>query len=87
MSIDFAVHHEGIPEGSGRWVLHVDAAGDRFLLCDENKQVYWVPIASCTFMMAHTPEQPTIVLAVQPNQQNGLVMPEPNRNMRRNGGF
>ena len=26
---DFAVHHEGLPEGSARWALHVDAVNDR----------------------------------------------------------
>ncbi len=87
MSVDFAVWHEGLPEGSGRWVLHVDGPGDRFLMSNEDKTMYWMPIHECTLVMAHTPEQPTMVVAVQPGPQNGLITPVENRQMRRNGGY
>ncbi len=89
MSVDFAVWHEGLPEGSGRWVLgrRDEAEASWFLLANEDKSFYWKPINECTLVMAHTPEQPTMVVAMQPPQQNGLVMPEPNRQMRRNGGY
>ena len=83
--VDFAVHHEGIPEGSGRWVLAVD--GDRLLLCDDDRRLYWRDVSECTVFGVHTPEQPTLVVPVQMPQQNGLVMPEPNRAMRRNETF
>lgn len=80
---DFAVHHEGVPEGHGRWVLHVD--GDRLLLSNEDKTLYWKELSECTLFAAHTPSQPTLVMGVQPQQQAGLVMAEPNRAMRRAG--
>lgn len=82
---DFAVHHEGMPEDTGRWVLALDAIGDRVLLCEEDKTFYWRDLKDCTLAAVHTPNQPTMVMAVQPPaQQTGLVMPEMNRQMRRN---
>ncbi len=85
---DFAVHHEGIPEGQARWVLHLDAATNRVLLCDEDKRFYWQDIDVCTLGAVHTPSQPTAVVIagqIAPQQQAGLVVAEPNRTMRRNG--
>ena len=82
---DFAVHHEGLPEGTGRWVLHVDAANERLLLSGDAKALYWKDMVDCTLFAVHTPSQPTMVMAVQPQQQAGLVTAQPNRMMRRNG--
>ncbi len=84
---DFAVHHEGLPEDAGRWVFHVDAAGERVLLVDDDLTFYWKRLDDCTMKLAHTPNQPTMVVAVQAPTQNGLITPEPNRAMRRNGGY
>ena len=81
---DFAVHHEGMAEGAGAWVLHVD--GDLLLLASsEGGALYWKDISGCRLVQAHTPSQPTAVVVVQPQQQAGLVVAEPNRAMRRNG--
>lgn len=84
---DFAVHHEGLPENSARWVMHVDAATERVLLCDEDKTFYWKDLSECTLGAVHTPSQPTAVVIVQPQgvPQAGLVVAEPNRAFRRNG--
>mgnify|MGYP001583429325 CR=1 FL=1 len=50
--MEFAVWHEGIADGQGRWVLAVDAAGERFLLSDDERGFYWAPIAECKFAPA-----------------------------------
>ena len=81
---DFAVRHEGMAEGASTWVLHVDR--DRLLLSNAVGELYWKDIADCKLALAHTPSQPTAVVVVQPQQQAGLVMPEPNRMMRRQNG-
>lgn len=83
---DFAVNHEGVPDGQGRWVFHLDAVGERVLLADDEGALYWKPLNECKLAATHTPSQPTIVAVVQPQpQQAGLIMPEPNRQFRRNG--
>ena len=81
--IPFAVWHEGLKEGTGRWVLNVEA--ERFLLADDEGKFYWSYIDACKLVRIQTPEQPILVVPVQPAQQNGLVTAEPNRMMRRNG--
>jgi len=84
--ISFAVTHPSMPEGQGQWVMAVD--NDRFLVVDsETREFQWLPMAECKFLKVHTPEQPLMVLPVQPGPQNGLAVPEPNRQMRRNGGL
>ena len=85
--MDFAVTHEGLEEGKGRWVIHVDTERERVLLGDEDMTLYWKDIADCTLFAVHTPSQPTLVMPVQPQQQAGLVTAQPNRTMRRNGGY
>lgn len=83
--VDFAVHHEGM-ETEGAWVLSVQ--GERLLLADGvTKALYWRDAVDCTIVKAHTPDQPLAVVPVQVQQppQAGLVMPEMNRMMRRNG--
>ena len=81
----FAVWHEGLKEGTGRWVLAVDVAESVLLLADDQGAIYRKPIEECTLVRIHTPDNPIPVVSVQMTQQNGLVMPEPNRMMRRNG--
>lgn len=83
--IEFAVHHESMQEDTGQWVLTVDSAGERLLLAEPDGSLVWYPIAECRLFKALTPDLPRMVVAIQPQQQNGLVMPEPNRQMRRNG--
>ena len=86
---DFAVHHEGLPEGSARWALHVDAVNDRVLLVDEDKTFYWKALSECTLGAVHTPSQPTAVVIVQPQTGPQIVQAPalPNRQMRRNGVY
>ena len=79
---DFAVHHEGMAEGTSTWVLHVD--GDRLLLSNATGELYWKDIADCKLALAHTPSQATAVMIVQPAQS--LVTAQPNRMMRRQNG-
>lgn len=82
--ITFAVWHEGIDEGQGRWVL--DADHESVLLANDDGSLYWQPLAECKLVRAQTPDHPVAVIPVAPQPaQNGLVMPEPNRMMRRNG--
>lgn len=75
--MDFAVWHEGMNEGTASWVLFVDAASDRFLLSNDEGQFYWKPAAECKLMRVVTPENPRLVVPVQPQQNiaiptNGL---------------
>ena len=92
---DFAIYHEGMPEGHMAWVLHVDDEYDRLLLVDGEGALYWKRFDECKVMGAHTPANPTAVVLVQPpgQEQGGLVVPQmglsdpqPNRMTRRNGG-
>ena len=59
--------------------------GERLLVVIEPGQLEWVALADCTFVRAATPDQPRLVMVVQP--QTGVVVPGllPNREMRRNG--
>ena len=67
--IQFAVWHEGIEEGQGRWVLHVDAQHNRVLLVGADTTFYWRSLDDCKLVRAATPDQPTLVLPVAPPQQ------------------
>ncbi len=98
MAIDLAVWHEGMPvyeeghenEGKpkeGRWVIATDVSAMQFLLADPSDGgFYWHSIMGCTVVKMKTPDQPAMVLPVQPAQQpqSGLVTAAPNRQMRRN---
>ena len=83
--IEFAVTFEGIEEGKARWVLVVDPVGERLLLSTEDGSFIWRPIADCKLVRAATPDQPRMMIPVQPQQQSGLIAPVDNRAMRRNG--
>lgn len=81
--IPFAVWHEGLSEDAGRWVL--DVQGDRLLLADEGR-LYWQDIDTCKVIKAWNPEMPTFVMphpAGVQQAQNGIVLAQPNRAMRR----
>ncbi len=76
----------------GRWVImtdHPETDEPLFLLANpQTGQFYWQPVATCIIFRMHTPDVPVPVIPMQlgsPNQQNGLVIPEMNRQMRRNG--
>ena len=84
--MDFAVSiKDRSVEGQASWVLALDAAGERFLVVIDPGRLEWVPMADCTFVKAATPDQPRLVVVVQPN--TGVLVPGilPNREMRRNG--
>lgn len=71
--MDFAVWHEGIVEGQGKWVLAIDTVGERFLLGnDEDKSLYWRKIEDCKFVRIETPDVPVKVIALQPQQPISL---------------
>ena len=69
--MDFAVWAEGMPEGTGRWVLAVD--DDRLLLADEDGSLHWHLMADCRLMRAATPDTPRPVMNVNPQPQ--IAMP------------
>ena len=73
--MNFAVWHEGIEEGQGRWVLWVDAEGAMFLLCDNEGAFYWLGAADCKLVRVATPDQPRLVLPVQPQQSSQITIP------------
>ena len=82
--IPFAVHHEGLPAAAGKWVLAVQ--GERLLLSDDDGKLYWKRLDTCKLVRAHTPDMPTAVLPVMPQQKGGagIVVPGPGT-LGRNG--
>ena len=66
--LEFAVLIQGEDEKRGRWVLAVDAVGDRLLIADDDRTLRWVPMNLCKFMKAATPEVARPVILVQPQQ-------------------
>ncbi len=85
--MDFAVSIEGVHgEDKGSWVLEVE--GDKVLVAHDDNTLHWHPLADCTMLKIHTPDQPTLVLPVQAKPQNGIVTarPQDNRMLRRRDG-
>ena len=76
--IPFAVWHEGITEGSGRWVLAVDAKSNDLLLANDDGEFYWKPIQDCKLIRVQTPDNPIAVWPMQPQQQPNIVFPSSN---------
>ena len=74
--MDFAVWHEGMKEGTGTWVLAVDRRSDAFLLSGAEGSFYWRPMSDCKLVKAATPDNPQLVMAVQPQQ--GIALPNGN---------
>ncbi len=72
--MDFAVWHEGMEEGKGTWVLAIQ--GDVFLLSSEDEGFYWQPMSTCKLVRVVTPENPRLVIPVQPQQ--GIAVPQGN---------
>lgn len=70
--LEFAVQ---LPrETVGRWVLAVDAVGNRLLIVGDDKSMRWVAIADCQFLKCKNPEAPLAVVVVQP-QKDQIVVP------------
>lgn len=66
MTIPFAVQHEGM-ENEGRWVLAVQ--GNRVLLSNAQGEMYWHPLDQCKLVRVATPDNPRLVMPVQPQQK------------------
>lgn len=86
--MDFAVNVKGVDEsGQARWVLAVSET--KLLVSNQDGTLHWVPLEDCRLLRVHTPEQPLLVIPVQPQPTaNQLTIPPvalPNRAMRRNG--
>ena len=84
--MDFAVWHEGLEEGTGRWVIQVQ--GDRVLLTEDDGTFYWRDLSDCKLVRVATPEMAQPVVVIQPQPQAPAILPAgmmPNRMMRRNG--
>lgn len=65
----FAITVEGVTaEGKAQWVLAVDPIGERFLVVHEDNSMHWHPLADCTFVKVMNPDQPQLVMVVQPKQ-------------------
>ena len=90
MAVDFAVWHEGIENDAdgkqqGRWVIAVE--GERLLLSDNDRNLYWKDVAECKLFGFMGPDHPRPVLVVQPQAQPQILPAGmmPNRAIRRNG--
>lgn len=83
--MEFAVSHDGMEEGRGVWVLYVDASGDRFLLCGEDKAFYWKPISECRLLKVAHPEVPRPVIAMPGALQEQPKIAVPNAPIPLNG--
>ena len=66
--MEFAVLIQGEDEKKGRWVLAVDAVGDRLLIADDERTLRWVKMGLCNFIKVTTPEVARPVILVQPQQ-------------------
>jgi len=76
----FAIHVNGEPDGTGFWVLAVDA-GKGFLIARADKTFHWVAVDEATLLKAVNPEAPRPVVVV-PSSGPKLVTPT---NVRLNG--
>ena len=78
--IEFAV--KIADEATGRWVIAVDPAGERFLVANDDQTFRWVSMATCKLLKAQTPDVPRAVIAVQPQVAPKITLPA----MKFNGG-
>lgn len=66
--MDFAVWHDGIKEGTGKWVLAVDR--NRVLLAnDEDKSLYWKDLKDCKLFSVALVDGARPVIPMQVQQQ------------------
>jgi predicted RNA binding protein YcfA (HicA-like mRNA interferase family) len=71
--LEFAVTVKGLDE-DGHWVLAVE--GDRLLIAHpDDKTLHWHPIKDCTFAKFMSPDQPRVVIPVQPQQNRQITVP------------
>jgi hypothetical protein len=73
--MEFAVRVPFDTPDRARWVLEVD--GERLLLAGNDQVLYWVAMADCRFVKAASPDQPRLVIPVQPQPQSGLARVQP----------
>lgn len=73
--MNFAVWHEGMEKDQGRWVLFVDAKDSRVLLAGEDGGFYWKALEDCKLIRVATPDQPRLVLPVQPQSASQITIP------------
>ena len=73
--MDFAVQVKGLDTGTNaRWVLAVDAVGERVLITHDDRSLHWVPIDECKFVKASPPDTPRPVVVVKPQPQPGKLV-------------
>ncbi len=61
--LEFAVTVKALDE-EGHWVLAVD--GERLLIVHPDKSLHWHPMEECTFLKLMSPDQPRVVIPIQP---------------------
>lgn len=88
--MEFAVRVQGLDEPDGetcRWVLAIE--NERFLIVNPAGGFEWRDMSECTFVKMASPDNPRLVIPVQPQQQGPQLL-TPNRVQRRalerNGG-
>lgn len=78
--MEFAVKVDDWEQAS--WVIAVDPQGERFLMATPEGVFEWVAITRCRFVKGATPDNPRLVMAVQPQAQIAV----PNAALFPNGG-
>ena len=73
--MDFAVTVVLDAPGKARWVLAVDR--ERLLLADDDGTLHWVSMRGCALAKVASPDQPRLVIPMQPQQASKLAMPHP----------
>ena len=64
--MEFAVQVKDLDKaGRARWVLAVDAVGERLLITHDDRSLHWVALADCQFVKASTPDTPQLVQPVK----------------------
>ena len=90
--MDFAVAIKDLhEEGKGSWVLAVD--GDRVLISHgeatghkpDDRTLHWYPMEDCKAVNFAGPDQPRLVMVVQPKPGIVVAAPGGNRAARRRG--
>ena len=67
-------------EDKAYWVLAVDKGA--LLLALEDGVLEWRPLEDCTLARAQTPDQPRLVMPVQPQQGPQITIPQIRANGR-----
>lgn len=72
--VEFAIKVHSFGLDKPQWVLAVDPVGERLLILHNDQSMHWYPLAVCTFVKAQTPDQPLVVMAVQPQKPKQQVV-------------